>query len=103
MTTPSPRERGILETMERDNRVWEVPGKRHYTLYNDKTGRDRIVSHAIVEEMARAGWIQRADHLPQRLESWEITEAGRALISLPTKGKRVRASNVSTQAPNSPI
>jgi hypothetical protein len=82
--------------MERGNRVWEVPGKKHYTLYNDKTGRDRVVSHAIVDEMATAGWIQKADDLPQRLESWEITQAGRALFLLPSKGRRERASNIST-------
>jgi hypothetical protein len=89
--------------MGRGNCVWEVPGKKYYTLYNDKTGRDRVVSHAIVYEMAKAGWIQRTNEMPQRLESWEITEAGRALISLPTKGRRDRASNVSTQAPSSPM
>ena len=42
---------------------------------NDKAGRDRVVSHAIVDEMTMAGWIQKADDLPQRLESWEITGA----------------------------
>jgi hypothetical protein len=33
--------------------------------YNDKAGRDRVVSHAMVDEMTRAGWIQKADDLPQ--------------------------------------
>lgn len=80
MANPTPRERGILETMDRGNRIWEVPGKNHYTLYNDKTGRDRVVSRAVVTEMERAGWIQKAEDLPQRLESWEITEVGRAIF-----------------------
>jgi hypothetical protein len=81
MAHPTPRERGIRETMERGNRIWEVPGKNHYTLYNDRTERDRVVSRAIVAEMESAGWIQKAEDLPQRLDSWEITEAGRALFS----------------------
>jgi hypothetical protein len=81
MENPTPRERGILETMERGNRIWEVPGKNYYTLYNDKTERDRVVSRATVAEMERAGWIQKAEDLPQRLDSWEITEGGRAIFS----------------------
>ena len=81
MAHPTPRERGIRETMERGNRIWEVPGKNHYTLYNDRTERDRVVSRAIVAEMESAGWIQKAEGLPQRLDSWEITETARALFS----------------------
>lgn len=81
MTNPTRRELRILTAMERGNRIWEVPGKNYYTLYNDKTERDRVVSRAVVVELERAGWIQKAEDLPQRLDSWEITETARALFS----------------------
>ena len=85
MVNPTPRERGILEAMQQGNRIWEVPGKNHCTLYNDRTERDREVSRSTVAEMERAGWIHKVEDLPQRLDSWEITEAGRALFSTSTQ------------------
>jgi len=82
MAKATPQQSGILETMGRGNRVWEVPGKSHYTLYNDKTDRDRVLSRKMVVELEAAGWIRRAgDSSPQRLESWEITDVGHAVYS----------------------
>ena len=31
-----------------------------YTLYNEKTGGDRVLSRTMVANMERAGWIRRA-------------------------------------------
>ena len=85
MAKATPQQRGILERMERGNRIWEVPGKSHYTLYNDKTDRERVLSQKMVMEMENAGWIRRTSNSsPQRLESWEITDVGRAVYSATT-------------------
>jgi hypothetical protein len=41
--------------MGRGNRIWEVPGKSHYTLYNDKRDRDRVLSRKMVVDLEFAG------------------------------------------------
>ena len=85
MAKATPQQRGILDTMGRGNRIWEVPGKSHCALYNDKTDRDRVLSRKMVVDLESAGWIRRTtDSSPQRLESWEITDVGRAVYSATT-------------------
>ena len=64
--------------------IWEVAGKSYWNIYNEKLGRQQRIPASTIEEMEQQGWIRRLDN-PNlcRLDSWELTEQGRAFAAQP--------------------
>ena len=86
---PTSRQRRILESMAEGNTIWEVSGEEHFTVYDEKNRRDRIVRQKEVEQMEHAGWVRRvANTSRNRLDSWQITEQGRAAARARRRPKR---------------
>ena len=83
---PTSRQRRILENMQQGNPIWEVSGEDHCTVYDEKTRRDRMVRQKEVEQMEQAGWVRRVPNTSRsRLESWQVTEQGRAAAARATR------------------
>ena len=92
-------QRQILQLLAPGDYLWEIADDAdHYTVYNEKHGRDQRVRAALVTSLAEHGWIRKRPN-PQadRLDSWEITPEGRAL--LPTPKRRRRTSEPSLGRP----
>jgi hypothetical protein len=69
--------------MQQGNLIWELADQPYCTLYNEKTGRDQRIRLQGVREMEAFGWIHRVPNpSPNRLDSWEITDKGRAVLGL---------------------
>jgi DNA-binding MarR family transcriptional regulator len=84
------RQRQILQLLAHGDLLWEIADDpAHYTVYNEKRGRDQRVAAALVTTLAEQGWIRPSPH-PQadRLDSWEITPEGRALLPAPKRRRR---------------
>jgi hypothetical protein len=95
-TEPAPvppltgRQRQVLRLLADGDLLWEIADDpHHYTVYHEKRGRDQRVSAALVTALAEQGWIRPCPN-PQadRLGSWEITPAGRALLPAPKRRRR---------------
>ena len=86
---PTAQQKRILRLMLNDDLIWEVVGKSHRSLYNEKLGRPQRVPAALVEDMEQQGWIRRLPNPDAtRLDGWELTEQGRELVAyLKTAGK----------------
>jgi hypothetical protein len=91
MPEPTSRQRRILESMEQGNAIWEVSGEEHCAVYDEKIKRDRIVRQNEIERMEQVGWIRKAANTSRnRLDSWQLTEEGRA-IATPVKRRTKRS------------
>src|SRR3954454_9008681 len=82
-------QRQILQLLANGDCLWEiVDDPAHYTVYDEKRGRDQRVSAALVTTLAEQGWIhKRPNDQADRLDSGEITPVGRARLPRP-KGRR---------------
>jgi hypothetical protein len=78
----SPRQQRILTWMKDGNRIFEVLGKKYFTLYEDRRDLDHRIQKDELEELARSGVISQVPN-PEgnRLDAWEISELGRSLIA----------------------
>jgi hypothetical protein len=82
LAQPNPAQRRLLRTMEQGNPIWEIADAPHCTVYHEKTGRDQRLRRQRVEQIEALGWIRRVPNPSQgRLDSWEITELGRAVLA----------------------
>ena len=81
-------QRQILPLLADGDWLWEVAGDPdHYTMYHEKRRRDQRVRAALVTTLEEQGWIRkRPNSQADRLDSWEITPEGRALLPVP-KGR----------------
>ena len=80
---PTLGQRRLLRSMQQGNPIWELADQPYCTLYNEKTGRDHRIRLQGVREMEAFGWIRRVPNSsPNRLDSWEITDKGRAALGL---------------------
>ena len=78
---PTAVQRRILRSMEQGNPIWEIADKFYCTFYNEKAGRDQRVRRQGVQQMEAFGWIRRVPNpSPNRLDSWQITDKGRAAL-----------------------
>src|SRR4051794_14287395 len=95
------RQRQVLRLLAHGDLLWEMADDpAHYTVYNEKRGRDQRVAAALVTTLAEQGWIRPCpNHQADRLDSWEITLAGRAL--LPAPKRRRRAGEPASESPPS--
>ncbi len=74
--------------MKDGNRIFEVIGKKYFTLYEDKTDRDHRIRKEEIEDLERQGLISQVPNPDgSRLDSWEATDRGRASIA-PSKRSR---------------
>jgi DNA-binding MarR family transcriptional regulator len=94
------RQRQVLQLLAHDDLLWEIADDPdHYTVYNEKRGRDQRVAAALVATLEEQGWIrQRPNPQADRLDSWEITPEGRALLPAP-KGRRRAGEPLSGRPP----
>jgi DNA-binding MarR family transcriptional regulator len=84
------RQRQILRLLAQGDLLWEMADDpAHYTIYHEKRGGDQRVAAALVTTLAEQGWIRQCPN-PQadRLDSWEITPEGRALLPTPKRRRR---------------
>lgn len=93
----TPRQRRILRLLQQGDLIWEMaddPG--HRTVYDEKRGCHQRLSTATVTALEQQGWIQRRPNLQtDRLDSWECTLPGRAMMAVP----QLRPSRKVTPAP----
>jgi DNA-binding MarR family transcriptional regulator len=79
-------QRRILRLLREGDLIWEIaedPG--HCTVYNEKRGRPQRIRTAAVTGLEQQGWVQRCPNpQPDRLDSWELTPRGRALMPSPS-------------------
>jgi DNA-binding MarR family transcriptional regulator len=96
------RQRQILQWLAHGDYLWEIADDpAHYTVYNEKRGRDQRVAASLVTTLVEQGWIrQRPNEQTDRLDSWEITPEGRAL--LPTPKRCSQANEPTSGIPPSP-
>jgi DNA-binding MarR family transcriptional regulator len=75
-------QRRLLRLMAGGDLIWEIAeDPRHCTVYNEKRGRDQRIPAAVVMLLEQQGWIERRPNpQPDRLDSWELTAQGRALL-----------------------
>jgi hypothetical protein len=107
-TGPSPvplltrQQRQILWLMQNGDLLWEIADDpAHYTVYNEKHGGDQRVRATLVATLAEQGWIRQCPNAQaDRLDSWEITPEGRAL--LPRPKSRSRTSEPASGIPPRP-
>jgi hypothetical protein len=81
----SPTQRQILQLLAQGDCLWEIADDAdHYTVYNEKRGGDQRVRATTVKTLEKHGWIRKRPN-PQadRLDSWEITPKGQALLPRP--------------------
>jgi hypothetical protein len=81
-----PPQRRILQLLQHGDLIWELaddPGYR--TVYNEKRGHPQRIRTATVTLLEQQGWVQKRPN-PQedRLDSWELTPQGKALVSSPS-------------------
>jgi hypothetical protein len=79
----TPRQRRLLMRLAAGDLLWEVPGEKYFTQYNERTGRQIHVHPPVLEPLESAHLVRRhrqpeTDH---KLDFWEITEQGRAVLS----------------------
>lgn len=68
--------------MKDGNRIFEVAGKKYFTLYEDKTDREHRIRKEEIEDLERSGVIAQVPNPDgNRVDAWELTELGRALIT----------------------
>lgn len=81
MNNPSARQLRLLTGLARGNLIWEVPGKPHFTQFDEHTGREsrRVLAGELLA-MEQKGWVRRPEPQEQRLLYWEITAKGRRVI-----------------------
>jgi hypothetical protein len=96
----STRDRRILLTMVEGDLLWEAPGERFATQFNPRTGRPGRISLTAVKHLEELGLIQRQslDPAAHRLDSWQITEAGRHLFAerAGRRSRQLSSSSVTT-------
>src|SRR4051794_5856992 len=83
-------QRQILRLLEHGDLLWEIADDAaHCAVYNEKRGGDQPVPAALVTTLERQGWIQKRPN-PQadRLDSWEITSEGKAVLPRPKDRSR---------------
>ena len=93
-----PRQRQILQLLAQGDCLWEIADDPdHYTVYNEKRGGDQRVRATTVKSLEQHGWIRKRPN-PQadRLDSWEITAEGRALLPAPRGRRRAEEPSVGT-------
>jgi DNA-binding MarR family transcriptional regulator len=75
----------ILRLLQNGDLIWEMADDpAHYTVYHEKRGRDQRVAATLVTALEEQGWIRKRPNLQSdRLDSWEITPEGRALLLRP--------------------
>jgi DNA-binding MarR family transcriptional regulator len=75
-------QRRILHLLSGGDLIWEIAGEPRYrTVYHEKRGRDQRIPAAVVAFLEQQGWIQRRPNpQPDRLDSWELTAQGNALL-----------------------
>jgi DNA-binding HxlR family transcriptional regulator len=74
----------ILSRMVQGDYAWEVAGKNYFSQFNDSTQRPGRVLLRELLGLREQGWIRRITQQPEahRLDYWDITEAGRAIVTL---------------------
>jgi DNA-binding MarR family transcriptional regulator len=83
-------QRQVLHLLAQGDCLWEIADDPdHYTVYNEKRGGDQRVRATLVATLAEQGWIRKRPN-PQadRLDSWEITPEGQALLPAPKRKRR---------------
>jgi hypothetical protein len=71
----SSRQQRILTWMKDGNRIFEIVGKKYFTLYDDKTDRDHHISKEEIENLELQGLISQVPNPDgSRLDSWEATD-----------------------------
>ena len=81
---PTARQKRILRLMLNGDLIWEVAGESYRSIYSEKLGRQQRVPASAIEEMEQQGWIRRLNNSDLcRLDSWELTEQGRAFAAQP--------------------
>ena len=78
-------QRRLLRLLRQGDLIWEIAeDPRHRTVYDEKLGRSRRVRTAAVTVLEEQGWIQRRPNSHEdRLDSWELTPQGEALLRSP--------------------
>jgi hypothetical protein len=56
---PTAEQKRILRLMLSDDLIWEVLGKSHRSIYNERLGRPQRIPASLVEAMEQQGWIRR--------------------------------------------
>jgi DNA-binding MarR family transcriptional regulator len=83
--TPTSQQRRLLRLLQHGDLIWEIAeDPRHRTVYDEKRGCSRRLTTAAASALEQQGRIQRRPN-PQadRLDSWELTLLGKALVVLP--------------------
>jgi DNA-binding MarR family transcriptional regulator len=80
--TLTSRQRRLLRRLQQGDLIWERaddPG--HLTVYDEKRGCDQNLPTATVTALEQQGWIRRRPNTQaDRLDSWELTPQGQALV-----------------------
>ena len=79
----TPRQRRILIRLAAGDFLWEVAGEKYFTQFEEKTGRQLRVHPPALQPLESADLIvrRRQPEAARRLDYWEITEQGRAMIA----------------------
>lgn len=68
--------------MKDGNRIFEVLGKKYFTLYEDKRDRDHRIRKEEIETLERLGVIAQVPNPGRtRFDAWGITGTGIAVIT----------------------
>ena len=85
-----PRQRRLLLRLAAGDLLWEVPGEKYFTQFNERTDRQIHVHPPVLEPLELAHLVRRhrQPESAHKLDSWEITDQGRAALAgrlLPSK------------------
>lgn len=98
-STPTKRHIRILRNLALNNYIWEQARTSRLIQFDESSGKDSLLRLVEVKDMSAAGWIRRVQFPPeaQRLDRYEITEAGRAALDVPLKGPMPAVPERTTQ------
>lgn len=79
----SNRDYRILAVLAAGDLLWEAPGERYATQFDERPGRFRKVPLVAVQHLEELHLIERCiqDPAAQRLDYWQLTEKGRAVLA----------------------
>ena len=94
----SSTQRQILLLLAQEDCLWEIAEDAdHYTVYNEKRKGDQRVRATTVKTLEQHGWIRRRPNPhADRLDSWEITPKGQALLPAPRRRRRAEEPSSGT-------
>ena len=86
----TPRQRQILLRLAGGDLVWEVAGENYFTQFNERTDKQIHIRQPVMLPLESAQLVRR-HHQPEsahKLDYWEITEEGLAMVAQSSKPSR---------------